>query len=164
VPPFSWNKCLPRGKRSQRNGAGEIERVMHGRLEKLQKTLLQNTLIVLFVPASLAFGSIAYQLNSPADLHRLLYIYSPLMTLFTLAVFLGRTPYYLRVGLIVFIATAAGISELYYFGIASMGFMFLSLAVLMTTVFSGLRLGILVLALLLLVSPAASPMPTPMGT
>ena len=112
---------------------------MPGELKRLQKELLKRTLRILLIPAVPAFLHSGWQNVEGGDLDRLLFLYAPLMLAFCTVVFVDRIPYSIRSGSLILIVSAVSISELILFGLASLGFLFLSLATLIATVFHGLR-------------------------
>tara|TARA_B100001939_G_scaffold103010_1_gene88885 strand:+ start:10136 stop:11602 length:1467 start_codon:yes stop_codon:yes gene_type:complete len=123
-----------------------LHRKMPGELKRLQNELLKRTLRILLIPAVPAFLHSGWQNIQGGDLDRLLFLYTPLMLAYCIIVFVDRIPYAVRSGSIIVILTAVSTSELVLFGLASLGFMFFSLATLMATVFHGLRIGLISLA------------------
>ncbi|MCB1139858.1 MAG: SpoIIE family protein phosphatase [Leptospiraceae bacterium] len=125
---------------------------MPGELQKLQHRLLKKTLRFILIPAVPAFLHLGWQSYENQDLDRFFFLYAPLMAVFCFLVFFDRIPYGVRSSSMVMITALAGLSDLYFFGLASMGFMLGSLAVLIATVFNGFKSGIMVLGLYLALS------------
>ncbi len=129
---------------------------MPGELKRLQKELLKRTLRILLIPAVPAFLHSGWQNVEGGDLDRLLFLYAPLMLAFCTVVFVDRIPYSIRSGSLILIVSAVSISELILFGLASLGFLFLSLATLIATVFHGLRVGLVTLAIFVTIALLAA--------
>lgn len=120
---------------------------MPGELDRLRNGLLKRTLRILLVPAVPGFLYAGWENIRGGDWDRLVFFYAPLMLAYCLIVFVERIPYSIRSGSLVAILVAVGTSELVLFGLASMGFLMLSLATLVGTVFHGLRTGLISLAI-----------------
>ncbi|MEM7182348.1 MAG: PP2C family protein-serine/threonine phosphatase [Spirochaetota bacterium] len=114
-------------------------------LHDLRAKLLRKTLRIVFIPAVIGFFIGSFQelaYNEKGAYTRVFAVYLPLIVIFAFTTFLQKVPNWTRSGTLILILTIIGLSELYYFGLASMGMMMFSGALLFGTVFHNFRTGL----------------------
>lgn len=121
-------------------------------LYSLRETLILNIYRYLLIPGWFAFLSVLWVEYQNKQYDRIFLIYLPAIVIFSLITIIKSTPYLVRTLVLVLLMLMIGFSELYYFGLASMGFMFLVLAILITYSFHGYRIGLIVLLLAIISS------------
>ncbi len=119
---------------------------MNVNLRKIQNSMLTVIFRILSGVAAVALIAVIYEevrLGSPS---RIFIVYIPAFVLFSFAAFNKNLPYWIRVVVLLSALGMIGLSEFYYFGYSSHGFLFFGITVILSALMCSPRTGWFVFA------------------
>lgn len=111
-------------------------------LGAFRRKVLDRMLTVMLVLGTVAVAAVTVDEFTHGDPTRVFTVYLPAYLLFAAASLLRSIPFAVRASVLVFVLGAIAVSEFYFFGVGSVGYMYAFAAVTLAGVIFGLRAGL----------------------
>lgn len=116
-------------------------------LGAFRRKVLDRMLTIMLVLGTIALAAVTVDEFTHGDPKRVFTVYLPAYMVFAAATLIRSIPFAVRAAVLVFVLGAVSVSEFYYFGVGSVGYMYAFAAVTIAGVIFGLRAGLVCVAI-----------------